>query len=268
MTSQLIPSNPEEVMVIRKVCPEITTLSVPFLRFGKIKIGGRATLVRLQNGTVACFSPVALTPDVRRTLEELGPVKYIAATDNEHHIFMDEWHAAYPDAHIIGPHTLVEKRESQGKPLPWTHLFKPDDDASLKVDAAFDAEFDAEYVHAHTNKELVFNHRPTRTLIEADLMFNLPATEQMSKTGEDPTTGLLTKLFCALNGTAGDARWQRRFIWYATSAADRPSFNRSVARINAWDFERLIPCHGDVLEKDGKTVFQKVMQFHIDAAKK
>jgi hypothetical protein len=44
MTSKLIPTEPEKVMVIRKVTPDITTLSVPFLRFGKIKIGGRGTL--------------------------------------------------------------------------------------------------------------------------------------------------------------------------------------------------------------------------------
>jgi len=44
MTSKLIPSNPEKVMVIRHVTPDIVTLSVPFLRFGMIKLGGRGTL--------------------------------------------------------------------------------------------------------------------------------------------------------------------------------------------------------------------------------
>lgn len=224
--------------------------------------------MRLQNGSVACFSPVALTPEVRRTLDTFGPVKYIAATDNEHHIFMDDWHAAFPDAKIIGPEPLLEKRQQQGKPLPWTHLFKADDTHSLKVDADFDAEFDAEYVHAHANKELVFNHRPSRTLIEADLLFNLPATEQMSKTGESATTGWLTRLFGAINSTAGDAIWQKRFIWYAISSGDRTSYNKSIAKINAWEFDRIVPCHGDVIETGGKGVFQKVMQWHIEAAKK
>jgi hypothetical protein len=44
MTSKLVPSNPEEVMVIRELVPGVTTLSVPFLRFGLIKVGGRATI--------------------------------------------------------------------------------------------------------------------------------------------------------------------------------------------------------------------------------
>jgi hypothetical protein len=59
---------------------------------------------------------------------------------------------------------------------------------------------------------------------------------------------------------------QRRFIWYATSSPNRPSFNKSVKRIAGWDFERLIPCHGEVVEEGGKGVFEKVMQWNIEAA--
>lgn len=43
-SSKLIPADPEKVMVIRDVAPGITTLSVPFLRFGTLKWGGRATI--------------------------------------------------------------------------------------------------------------------------------------------------------------------------------------------------------------------------------
>ena len=41
---KLVPDNPSEVMVIRKVTPNITTLSLPFWRFGRLRMGGRATL--------------------------------------------------------------------------------------------------------------------------------------------------------------------------------------------------------------------------------
>jgi len=136
------------------------------------------------------------------------------------------------------------------------------------VDADFDREFDYEYVHAHQNKELVFNHKPSKTLIEADLMFNLPANEQMSKTDISPTAGILTQLFVGMMSTKGTATWQKRFLWYGASAADRTSFNRSVEKIDSWDFNRIIPCHGDVIENDGKAVFKKVFEWHLAAAKK
>lgn len=45
----------------------------------------------------------------------------------------------------------------------------------MKVDPDFDKEFVYEYVGSHANKDLVFCHKPDKTLIEADMMFNLPA---------------------------------------------------------------------------------------------
>lgn len=68
--------------------------------------------------------------------------------------------------------------------------------------------------------------------------------------------------------TKGEAMGHKRFLWYAVSRSDRTAFNESMVRINAWDFERMIPCHGDVIEKDSKTVFQKLMKWHLDAALK
>lgn len=44
MTDKLVPANPAAVMVIRDITPNITTLSVPFMRFGVFEIGGRCTI--------------------------------------------------------------------------------------------------------------------------------------------------------------------------------------------------------------------------------
>jgi hypothetical protein len=90
--SKLVPSDPEKVMVIRKLTPDITICSSPFKRFGRVKIGGRGTIVRLQTGNVAVFSPVALTEAVKSETQSLGNVKYLVAPDQEHHIFIEEWH--------------------------------------------------------------------------------------------------------------------------------------------------------------------------------
>ncbi|KAF1939672.1 hypothetical protein EJ02DRAFT_253520 [Clathrospora elynae] len=268
MSSKLVPSDPAKVMVIREVVPRVvTTLSVPFWRFGRIKVGGRGTIVRLESGALAVFSPVALTDDVKRKVSELGEVKYIAALDVEHHIFLGPWHEAYPNAQVLGPEPLPEKRAKQSdENVPFAFLFSKSKPVE-SISPEFDAEFDWEYVPSHMNKELVFHHKPTRSLITADLMFNLPATEQFSKTGVDATSGILTKIFGALQSTKGSAIWQQRTIWYGTSASDRAGFSQSVARINKWGFERIIPCHGDVIEGDGKGIFEKVMRWHLDAAK-
>lgn len=59
MSDKLIPSDPDNVMVIRNVTPNIATFSVPFSRFGKVKIGGRGTLgmlITIYDGKDAHFT--------------------------------------------------------------------------------------------------------------------------------------------------------------------------------------------------------------------
>ncbi|EMC94981.1 hypothetical protein BAUCODRAFT_34980 [Baudoinia panamericana UAMH 10762] len=271
---KLIPSDPEKVMVVRNVTPNIKICSTPFLRFGYIKVGGRGTIVALQSGNLAVFSPVAMTATVKKELATFGngQVKYITALDQEHHIFLEEWHKAFPDAKVVGPDTLPEHRDKQGYfQIPkdrWVLMRSADRAGGFSVSEEFDREFDTEYNSSHPNKELIFRHKPTRTLIQADLFFNLPAYEQFSKTQMNPTSGILTRLFSAMNNTRGEAIWQRRFIWYAISAADRNGFNQSIGRIAKWDFDRVIPCHGDVIEQNGKGTFEKVFKWHLDALKK
>jgi len=107
--SKLVPAEPDKVMVIRKINSNILTCSTPFLRFGQIKIGGRGTIVKLADSSLAVFSPTALTDIVKaRIQEELGStdVKYITALDQEHHIFVESWHKQWPNAKIIAPETL------------------------------------------------------------------------------------------------------------------------------------------------------------------
>ncbi|CAG8957723.1 hypothetical protein HYFRA_00000059 [Hymenoscyphus fraxineus] len=272
MASDFGPTNPEDVMVIRELVPGVTTVSLPFTRMKRIKFGGRATIVRLQSGNLAVFSPVALTPALKTHIQSLGTtVSYMVALDFEHHMFLSSWFEAFPTAHIIGPEGLPEKRAEQNRTnkdvtiLPFGTIFTKKDKATIKISEEFDREFDYEYVETHPNKEIVFNHRPSQTLIEADLIFNLPATEQYSKTpGKDATSGLATNIFTRLMNTRGSAVWQKRFLWYVmVKRGDREAFGRSMERIQGWEFRNIVPCHGDCIVGDGKGVFQRVMEWHL-----
>lgn len=66
MTSKLIPSDPASVMVIRQITPNITTCSAPFLRFGRLKVGGRGTIgIRLGTLSVVVLICICSTPPIR-----------------------------------------------------------------------------------------------------------------------------------------------------------------------------------------------------------
>ncbi|TVY34288.1 hypothetical protein LSUB1_G007195 [Lachnellula subtilissima] len=253
MTSKLIPQHPDDVMVIRDLVPGVTTLSVPFLRFGRIKFGGRATIVKMQSGSLAVFSPVALTPT-----SPTSPRPTWNTTSSS-----QPGRPPSPPPTSSRPKGWPRKRakinetDKEVTIVPINTTFTAKNKAAIKVDAEFDAEFEYEFVDAHPNKELVFCHKPSRTLIEADLLFTLPATEQYSRTGENAATGLATKCFAGIQNTRGEALGQKRMLWYVFSKADRPGFNDSMRRIDAWRFENLVPCHGDSIVGDGKRVFLK-----------
>ncbi|KAK2592278.1 hypothetical protein QQS21_010031 [Conoideocrella luteorostrata] len=273
MSAELIPSNPADLMVIRNVTPNVVTFSVPFSRFGKIKIGGRGTLVKLTSGNLAVFSPVALTEESKAKVAELGgQVAYIIALDFEHHIFISEWAKEYPGAKIIGPEGLPEKRAKQHNDPKissdeFAIVFKREGKRQVEISEEFDADFEYEYVDGHANKEIVFNYKPEKVLIEADLMFNLPAIEQYSKVPDGQKSGgLADKLFQGAQSTAGDATWMKRFNWYLATK-DRVSVSDSLKVIDQWDFTILIPCHGEVIESNAKETFRKVFQWHLQGKK-
>ena len=225
----------------------------------------------MQTGALAVFSPTALTPDVSQTVQAMGnDVQYLVASDFEHHIFLSEWAKAFPSAKVLGVEGLPEKRESnpETRGTKFDYVWTAKNKSSMKVDEAFDRDFDTEYVDGHKNKELVFNYKPEKTLIEADLMFNLPATEQYSKSKDGAESGVLTKLFVGLMSATGKATWQKRFLWYAASSGARESFNQSARRINGWDFDKIIPCHGDVIESNAKGIFRNVLEWHLQGSRK
>jgi hypothetical protein len=81
-------------------------------------------------------------------------------------------------------------------------------------------------------------HRTTRTLIVADLAFNLEPPSSRA-------AGLLQRLF----GIHGGLRVSRLF---RLLIRDRASFGDSVRRVLAQDFERLIVGHGAIVESEGR----------------
>ena len=222
----------------------------------------------MKSGFLAIFSPVSLTPEVRETVaSQGGNVRYIIAPDMEHHINVTAWKRTYPGAEIIAPEGLWEKRQKQNPNAnaneAFDHIFTRDNASQKSISTDFDSEFDTEYVYGHVNRELVFLHKQTKTLIEADLLFNMPAKEQYSRVPPDARKdSILDRVFSSLMMIPSLS--QRRFAWYLLSTADSKAFTKSIRRIDRWDFDRLIPCHGDVIETGAKGAFEDVMAWFLN----
>jgi glyoxylase-like metal-dependent hydrolase (beta-lactamase superfamily II) len=92
--------------------------------------------------------------------------------------------------------------------------------------------------------EVVLFHRPSRTLVLTDLCFNIHRSSSR-----------VARVFFRANGM-----WQRfgpsRAIRHL-AVSDRSALWRSLEDILRWDFERIVPGHGDVIEHKGPAALHR-----------
>ena len=70
----------------------------------------RSVIARLANGDLWVWSPVKLIADLRNEVDRLGSVRHLVSPNKLHHLYLQEWKAAYPEALLWGPLTTIKKR--------------------------------------------------------------------------------------------------------------------------------------------------------------
>lgn len=246
-------------LVIREVIAgTILTFSKPFKRMGLMPIGGRSTAIKLSNSSVWLLASTPLTDETREKLDGFGPIKYIAIADIEHTGFISQYTTAYPNAKVYGPEGSSKKLGINVN--EWTSDSKHN--PMEQDDQVLNDEIKAEYFHGFVNKDIAFLHVPSKTLLEADLLFNLPAKEQYSKSKEPSEN--FASWFAPLKP---EAMFHRRFL-YNLGGIDKAAMARSTQIVDQWDFDRIIPCHGDVIETGGKSAFRSAFSLYLDDIKK
>ncbi|CAN6669929.1 hypothetical protein TRVA0_042S00672 [Trichomonascus vanleenenianus] len=226
-------------------------------------IGARCTAVRMPTTppSVAIVSPTPYGPESEKLLEEAGTnnVKYIVALDYIHHAGLQSWKRQFPNAQIIGMEGLAKKKADEGNAVEVIEISdeegKKDDITSLP--AEFTEVFDTVYIPQHQNKELVLFHRASKTVLEADLVTNLPAYEQYNGFRKSATGWLnyITKYF-SFNSKVHNV--------LANQLVSASKARRQLEHIRRWDFVRIVPCHGDIIEgPDTPKAFGEV--FRLDS---
>lgn len=182
----------------------------------------RMTVVRTGAG-LALYSPVRPEGGWVEALPE--PVTAVVSPNALHHFHFRAAAARFPEARRIGSKRLKTKR-----PELDMEVFEVGDDVHLGDDvqvAWIDGVPDL--------SEMVWFHVPTKTLIVADVIFNVHETR-------GPLTPWLLRGVGAYR-KPGQSRLLKSFV------KDRKAFGRSLERILDWPIERVVPCHGRVLNE-------------------
>jgi hypothetical protein len=204
------------------------------LKIGIVPLAARMTVVQLQAGGLWVLSPARVSDEIATEIMELGDIAAIVAPNQFHHLYITDFIDATVKAPIFAAPGLERKRKdlviaetlSETPPALWA-----DDFEQIHVQGM--PKFD----------EHIFLHKPTRTLIATDLVFNLGT--------EMPFMGKVSSKMFGTYGRFASSRLFKSFI------KDKAAFRRSLERLGEWDFDRIIMAHGDVLESGGKAAFGK-----------
>jgi len=238
-------------LVIREVKPGVWIFSRPFLRAPFIPYGGRSTAIKLNDGSVWLFASTKADEETVTKMKEIGPVKYIVAPDVVHWLNLKDFSQAFPEAKVIGVDGLEVKVPSE---VHFSGLYGKDPEGTKY---GFEDEIEAQYFSAFENKDVAFFHKASKTVIEADLLFNFPPTEQYSKSSESGTT------WVPLVGRIAPYSWVHKQLVGAL-AKDIPTNAKHAKVVDSWDFDTIIPCHGNVVDTNAKEAWRSVWAKYLD----
>ncbi|MFO0748013.1 MAG: DUF4336 domain-containing protein [Myxococcota bacterium] len=214
--------------------PDALWLREYLVRLGGAQFNARMTVIKILSGEILVHSPCAFDDSLAAEVAALGRVAAIIAPGNLHWLHVRSCQQSFPDAvTYICPG--VEKR---AKGL--TFDFVLGDEAPR----LWNGELSQVALQGtRVMREVAFFHGASRTLILVDLVENFtPATR-----GTNLFLRILSRALGMWNRPSPAPEY--RFAW-----GDKARVREGMERILAWNFERVILSHGDVITRDARQI--------------
>ena len=215
----------------------------PVVSFYGFAYPTRMAVIRLADGGLFVWSPIALTSELRREVEKLGAVRHLVSPNRLHHLYLGEWQAAFPAARLYASPGLRRKRRD----LAFDADLGDEPDRAWAGDVA-----QVMVAGSFAMTEVVFFHRASRTAIFADLIENLPQDWFRG------WRGWLARLDGIVAPHPGAPReWRATFL-------DRRAAKAALARILAWPIERVVIAHGEPASTDGAAFVRRAFAWLLE----
>lgn len=195
----------------------------------------RMAVIRLAAGGLVLWSPITPTPALQAAIDALGPVAHLIAPNSLHHMAMGDWQQAYPAAQLHLAPRLAAKRPDLRADCTLGPIPAP----------AWAAEMDQVVLENRITDEVVFYHRPSRTVIFTDVLQQLPPGWFKG------WRALVARLDLM---TAAEPSVPRKF---RMGLVDRAALRRNLSHIFAWQPERLILAHGPLIDRDATALLHR-----------
>jgi hypothetical protein len=203
------------------------------LKMPLVQLPLTSSLITLATGKVLLAPHPSLSAD---ELKGMGQVTDIVAPNLFHHLGIQNAVAAHPQARLWG----VKGFEVKRKDIAWAAFL---DDGAWPHQQALAA---VQLRGMPTINECVFVHQPSKTLLVTDLCFNIL---------DSPGLGawLIYHLFGTYQRFACSKLLMKRVV-------DKAAFTQSLVTLFAHDFDRIVMCHGSVMQLAGRAALQTALQ--------
>ncbi len=177
-------------------------------------------------GELLMYSPVALSSDHIRQINDIGPVRKIFAPNNMHHLFLRPAIEQYPDADIWVADGVIQKVGDISGARVLSDK-EPVCSSTLVEQITFSG---------HKIKETVFYHKASKTLLTCDLLYNIQSQNFLGE-----------RLFFKLIRTYGRPKVA---LYHKFSLPDKDQVREALELMEAWDIRRIVMAHGQIIESD------------------
>lgn len=204
----------------------------------------RSVIVRLQDGGLWVWSPIALDDEVRREIQTIGIPAHLVSPNKLHHLFLRDWHAAFPQAQLWGPASTIGKCPDlpfqsplgDGPPPAWAGQI---DQCWVRGSPAMD--------------EIVFFHLPSRTAILADLSENF--SHRWLCENWSPWQRPVARLSKIVEGKGyAPLDWRLTFV-------RRGKLHQAKAKILGWDARNVVMAHGEWQAENGRDFLARAFEW-------
>lgn len=203
---------------------KIWTLDRP-VWFSGARLRARTTVVRLDDGSLLLHTPPPPTDAWAEQLRALGPVRWLVVPNCWHHLGAPAAAARFPEAQVVGPASAKKRNAALA-----LHLDIHDARFGEQV-----PEFEALPLRGVPFwDETVLYHRPTRTLLGADIVCWANTHDHWTWRCGARITGCYERV-----RVPPDAR---------KKIPDRAAAARSIRAMLERPAQRLIIGHGDIIE--------------------
>jgi hypothetical protein len=202
----------------------------------------RMTVMRLDGG-ICLHSPVELDDVTRSAIERLGEVRAIIAPSTLHHLFVADAQRAFPAARTYAVEGLAAKRKD-------LHF---DEILGDEAPAFWSGQMDQVVLGNRVMREVDFLHRASKTLVAVDLVENFR--------DETPGTNAALRFWMRLFRMWGRPRAAAELRLFTR---DRKATRQALERLLAWDFDRAVIAHGELLDRQPHEAIREAWRWILD----